>query len=167
MRRKTITSTGAVGPPPGAPHTLLSVEDLSVRFNTEDGVVQAVSNVSFAIKPREVFCIVGESGSGKTVTAMSILGLLPTPPAEIIGGKIMWAGEDLLVAPPDRLRKVRGGEIGMIFQDPLTALNPVHSVGSQIIEVLRAHGNLNRKEARAQAIEALDLVGIPQARTRV
>src|SRR4051794_41781196 len=124
MRRKTITSTGAVGPPPGAPHTLLSVEDLSVRFNTEDGVVQAVSNVSFSIKPREVFCIVGESGSGKTVTAMSILGLLPRPPAEITGGKIMWAGEDLLVAQPHPLRQGRGGEIGVNFPDPPPPPNP-------------------------------------------
>ena len=166
--RKTITSTGSVGHAPPPPKTLLSVEDLTVVFNTEDGVVKAVSNVSFAIRPREVFCVVGESGSGKTVTAMSILGLLPVPPAKVLGGRILWKDdEDLLAVTPDRLRQVRGGEIGMIFQDPLTALNPVHTVGSQISEVLRAHRDLTRKEARQQSIDALDLVGIPQAARRV
>jgi oligopeptide/dipeptide ABC transporter ATP-binding protein len=168
ISRKSVVSTGSVGHEPAPPATLLSVEDLTVVFDTEDGLVKAVTGLSFAIRPREVFCVVGESGSGKTVTAMSILGLLPRPPAKVLGGRILWReAEDLLAVGPERLRQVRGGEIGMIFQDPLTALNPVHTVGSQIGEVLRAHRDVTRKEARQQAIEALDLVGIPQPSTRV
>jgi oligopeptide transport system ATP-binding protein len=146
---------------------LLSVSDLEVRFNTEDGVVQAVSGISFDIARGQVFAIVGESGSGKSVTAMSILGLLPTPPAEVTNGSIMWQGEDLLGVSPERMREVRGGEIAMIFQDPLTALNPVHTVGRQIGEMVRIHRSASKAEARARAIETLELVGIPQPDKRV
>ncbi len=146
---------------------LLTVEDLRVRFNTEDGVVQAVNGVSFTIDRGEVFAVVGESGSGKTVTAMSILGLLPMPPAEIAAGRVLWKDEDLLAATPERRRQVRGGEIAMIFQDPLTALNPVHTVGRQIGEMVRIHRGYSRKQARAHAIEMLGLVGIPNPAARV
>ena len=146
---------------------LLSVQDLHVRFETEDGVVQAVNGLSFDIHRGEVFAIVGESGSGKSVTAMSILGLLPSPPAVVDGGAILWREDDLLSVNQQRLRQIRGGEIAMIFQDPLTALNPVHSIGRQIGEVMRIHRGMSKKQARAHAIEMLELVGIPQAATRV
>jgi len=146
---------------------LLSVKDLEVRFNTEDGVVRAVTGISFDISRGQVFAVVGESGSGKSVTAMSILGLLPTPPAEVTGGSIEWQGEDLLGVSQERIREVRGGEIAMIFQDPLTALNPVHTVGRQIGEMVRVHRNATKAQARARAIETLELVGIPQPDDRV
>ncbi len=146
---------------------LLRVRDLAVQFNTEDGAVKAVNGVSFDVFAGQVFAIVGESGSGKSVTAMSILRLLPTPPAEITSGSIIWQGEDLLKVREDRLRQVRGGEIAMIFQDPLSALNPVLTVGRQVGEMAEIHLGMNRKGARAHAIEMLDLVGIPQPATRV
>jgi oligopeptide/dipeptide ABC transporter ATP-binding protein len=146
---------------------LLSVDDLAIRFKTEDGVVQAVNGVTFDIKRGDVFSVVGESGSGKSVTAMSILGLLPTPPAEVYRGRIMWRGENLLEASPERMMEVRGGEIAMIFQDPLTALNPVLTVGRQVGEMVRVHEGLNKKQARAKAVEMLGLVGIPQPERRV
>ena len=144
---------------------LLSVEDLAVSFNTPDGEVKAVNGVTFAVDRGDIFAIVGESGSGKSVTAMSILGLLPT--AEIKSGRILWQGENLLAAPDSRMREVRGGEIAMIFQDPLTALNPVHTVGRQIGEMVRVHQDMNKKQALAHAVEMLDLVGIPQPDRRV
>ncbi|MGZ4757892.1 MAG: ABC transporter ATP-binding protein [Acidimicrobiales bacterium] len=147
--------------------TLLSVDDLAIRFKTEDGLVQAVNGVTFDIERGEVFSVVGESGSGKSVTAMSILGLLPTPPADIYRGSIIWRGENLLEASPERMQEVRGGEIAMIFQDPLTALNPVLTVGRQVGEMVQVHEGLSKKDARAKAIEMLDLVGIPQPESRV
>src|SRR6185295_6558881 len=119
------------------------------------------------IERGEVFSVVGESGSGKSVTAMSILGLLPTPPADVYRGSILWRGENLLEASPERMQEVRGGEIAMIFQDPLTALNPVLTVGRQVGEMMQVHQGLNKKDARVKAIEMLDLVGIPQPERRV
>jgi oligopeptide/dipeptide ABC transporter ATP-binding protein len=145
--------------------TLLSVRDLRVRFNTDDGVVKAVDGVSFDVQRGEVFAIVGESGSGKSVTAMTLLGLIPN--AIVEGGEALWKGNDLLTAPPEEIRRIRGGEIAVIFQDPLTALNPVHKIGRQIGEMVRIHHNASKKEARERAIELLDLVGIPRAGTRV
>jgi oligopeptide/dipeptide ABC transporter ATP-binding protein len=150
---------------PGAPReVLLSVRDLHASFETDDGVVRAVDGVSFDVHRGEVFSIVGESGSGKSVTAMSILGLLPTLKVE--SGEILWKGRDLLTVSEEERRKVRGGEIAMIFQDPLTALNPVHTVGRQIGEMARIHEGLDRKAAFERAVEMLDLVGIPEARKR-
>ena len=146
---------------------LLSVRDLEVGFKTPDGEVHAVNGVTFDVDRGDVVAIVGESGSGKTVTAMSILGLLPTPPAVIKSGQILWKGEDLLTIAPARMREVRGGEIAMIFQDPLTALNPVHTIGRQIGEMVRIHRGMNKRQARAHAVEMLTLVGIPQADRRV
>ncbi|MGH9276379.1 MAG: ABC transporter ATP-binding protein [Acidimicrobiales bacterium] len=143
---------------------LLSVRDLRAGFTTEDGYVSAVDEVSFDVHRGEVFAIVGESGSGKSVTAMTILGLIPT--VEIAGGEIVWKGQDLLTTSEEERRKVRGGEIAMIFQDPLTALNPVHTVGRQIGEMARIHEGLSKKDALERAIEMLDLVGIPEARKR-
>jgi len=146
---------------------LLSVQNLSTTFHTDDGEVRAVDGVSFEINRGEVFAVVGESGSGKSVTAMSILGLLPQPPAHIEGDGIFWKGRDLLGVDEADLRSIRGGEIAIIFQDPLTALNPVQPVGRQIGEMVRIHEKASRKAARARAIETLDLVGIPQPDKRV
>jgi oligopeptide/dipeptide ABC transporter ATP-binding protein len=143
---------------------LLSVDDLHAGFDTDDGRVHAVDGVSFDVHRGEVFAIVGESGSGKSVTAMTILGLIPT--VDVTAGQILWKGRDLLGLPEDEMRKVRGGEIAMIFQDPLTALNPVHTVGRQIGEMARIHEGVGKKEAFERAIEMLDLVGIPEARKR-
>ncbi len=144
---------------------LLEVADLAVTFRTDDGPVQAVRGVDFSVDPGKVLAIVGESGSGKSVTAMSILGLLP--PSATVTGRVNWRGEDLLAAKPGRLREVRGAEIAMIFQDPLTALNPVYRVGRQIVEMIQAHERVSKSEARKRAIEMLDLVGIPQPEKRV
>ena len=153
---------------PGRPdEVVLSVEDLRVRFDTPGGEVKAVDGVSFDVRAGEVFAVIGESGSGKSVTAMSILGLLPVPPARIASGRVMWGGTDLLTADEEQLRQVRGNEISMIFQDPLTALNPVHTVGRQIGETVRVHRGMNKKEARAHAIDMLGLVGIPKPAERV
>jgi oligopeptide/dipeptide ABC transporter ATP-binding protein len=143
---------------------LLSVRDLHAVFETDDGVVHAVDGVSFDIARGEVFAIVGESGSGKSVTAMTILGLLPT--IKIEGGEILWKGVDLLTLPEDERRKIRGREIAMIFQDPLTALNPVHTVGRQIGEMARIHEGLKKDKAMERAVEMLELVGIPEPRKR-
>ncbi|MGE3620931.1 MAG: ABC transporter ATP-binding protein [Acidimicrobiia bacterium] len=144
--------------------TLISVRDLRAYFDTDDGVVRAVDGVSFEIHRGEVFAIVGESGSGKSVTAMTIMGLLPT--IRIESGEIVWRGRDLLAASDEERRQIRGGEIAMIFQDPLTALNPVHTVGRQIGEMARTHEGLDRRKAMARAIEMLDLVGIPEPAKR-
>ena len=145
---------------------LLSVRDLATVFNTEIGVLHAVDGVSFDVRSGEVFAIVGESGSGKTVTALSILGLIPEPAGQITSGEILYRGEDLVRMDDDRRRNIRGDRIAMIFQDPLTSLNPVHRVGEQITEVIRAHRNLTHAQATARMIELLDLVGIPNAKER-
>jgi oligopeptide/dipeptide ABC transporter ATP-binding protein len=145
--------------------TLLSVRELRVRFDTADGVVNAVDGVSFDVHRGEVFAIVGESGSGKSVTAMTLLGLIPN--ARVESGEALWGDTDLLQARPEEMRRIRGGEIAVIFQDPLTALNPVHKVGRQIGEMVRIHRDASRKEARERAIDLLDLVGIPQPDRRV
>jgi oligopeptide transport system ATP-binding protein len=151
----------------GDDRVLLSVRDLHTTFKTDDGDVRAVDGVSFEVRRGEVFAIVGESGSGKSVTAMSILTLLPQPPAVIEADAVDWKGEDLLAAGEKRMRSIRGGEIAMIFQDPLTALNPVHTVGKQIGEMVRIHEGGSKKEARERAIEMLGLVGIPNPAQRV
>jgi oligopeptide/dipeptide ABC transporter ATP-binding protein len=144
---------------------LLEVRDLTIGFKTEDGVVQAVRGVDLAVSAGEVVAIVGESGSGKSVTAMSFLQLLP--PSATIEGAVGWAGEELLAASESRMQQVRGDEIAMIFQDPLSALNPVYKVGRQIGEMVLAHRKVSKRQARERAIEMLDLVGIPQADRRV
>jgi oligopeptide transport system ATP-binding protein len=146
---------------------LLSVRDLHTTFKTDEGDVRAVDGISFDISRGEVFAVVGESGSGKSVTAMTIMGLIPSPPAVIEGDGIFWKGTNLLEQSGDSVRKVRGKEIAMIFQDPLTALNPVHTIGRQIGEMARLHENLNRKDARERSIEMLRLVGIPEPSKRI
>ncbi|HET6954345.1 MAG TPA: ABC transporter ATP-binding protein [Acidimicrobiales bacterium] len=153
-----------VRPSPLVTDTLLSVRNLRAGFTTDDGFVRAVDGVSFDIDRGDVLAIVGESGSGKSVTAMAILGLQPT--LEVAEGEIIWKGRDLLTLPEDERRAVRGKEIAMIFQDPLTALNPVHTVGRQIGEMARIHEGADKRRARERAVEMLDLVGIPEARKR-
>jgi peptide/nickel transport system ATP-binding protein len=144
---------------------LLEVKDLRVHFPTEDGLVKAVDGVSYTIRQGETLGIVGESGSGKSVSFLTVMGLITKSQARI-EGEILFRGQDLLKLPPDELRHIRGDEISMIFQDPLTALNPVHRVGGQIAEVFLAHRNVSRKEAMDEAIQLLELVGIPKPADR-
>jgi peptide/nickel transport system ATP-binding protein/oligopeptide transport system ATP-binding protein len=145
---------------PGAP--VLQVDRLSAEFVTEAGIVRAVDDVSFAVEPGEVFAIVGESGCGKSTIALAILDLLPKPAGRIAGGRVLYRGEDLAAAAAERVRAIRGDRIAMIFQDPLTALNPTHRVGDQIAEVFRAHRDMTDKDAWERAIELLATVGIPR-----
>ncbi|HEU0220978.1 MAG TPA: ABC transporter ATP-binding protein [Paracoccaceae bacterium] len=146
---------------------VLEVRDLRTVFTTQDGEIHAVNGVSFELKPGELLGVVGESGSGKSVTMMSLLKLLPMPPARIVSGSVRLEGRDLLALDADELREVRGGEIGFVFQDPMTSLNPVFPVGFQIMEPLRAHLGLSREAARQRAAELLSLVGIPKAADRL
>jgi len=144
---------------------LLEVNNLNVRFPTEDGSVYAVRDVSFTVDSGEILGIVGESGSGKSVTNLAIMGLLPRSTS--IDGSINYDGNELVDLPRKRQTVFRGDEIGMIFQDPMTSLNPVYTVGWQISEAVRAHGKVSKAQAAARAVELLDLVGIPQASERV
>ena len=145
---------------------LLTVDDLEVTFRTEDGLVHAVDGVSFALKPGEVLAIVGESGSGKSVTSMTLMGLTRSPNARF-GGSAKLRGQELITASDDELRRVRGKEIAMIFQDPMTSLNPVHRIGAQIVEQIQAHEHVSDAEARDRVVALLERVGIPRARERV
>src|ERR687883_454990 len=146
--------------------TVLSVRDLRTSFETPAGTVRAVDGLSFDVLAGEVFAIVGESGSGKSVTALSILDLVPKPHGRIVEGEILFKGRDLRTLSRDEMRELRGNRIAIIFQDPLTALNPVFTVGFQIAEVFRAHLGLGKREAADRAVGLLELVGIPQPRQR-
>lgn len=146
---------------------LLEVRDLRTYFHTQDGIVKAVDGVSFYVNRGETLGIVGESGCGKSVTSLSIMRLIPSPPGKIVGGQILFDGEDLLQASEEEMRRIRGNRIAMIFQDPMTSLNPVLTVGRQITESLELHLKLSKKEARDRAIELLDMVGIPSASKRL
>ncbi len=146
---------------------LLSVKNLQTNFYTPDGVVKAVNNVSFDIKAGEAIGIVGESGSGKSVTCLSLMQLIPNPPGEIVGGEAWFGDQDLLKLTPQEMEKLRGNQISMIFQDPMTSLNPFLKISRQLTEVLETHQGMNSKEALSKSIEMLDLVGIPSAAKRV
>jgi oligopeptide/dipeptide ABC transporter ATP-binding protein len=146
---------------------LLEVRDLRTHFHTDDGVVRAVDGVSFRIDPGETLAVVGESGSGKSVTSLSILRLVPEPPGRIVGGSVRFRGRDLIGLPAEAMRAVRGKEISMIFQEPMTSLNPVYTCGEQILEGIMLHEKVGRAEARARAIAMLRLVGIPSPEQRV
>jgi peptide/nickel transport system ATP-binding protein len=145
---------------------LLEVRDLAVAFATEEGVVQAVDGVSFDLAPGEVLAVVGESGSGKSVTAMTLMGLTRSPNASF-DGSVSYRGSELLDASDEELQKVRGAEIAMIFQDPMTSLNPVMKIGDQIVEQIQAHEKVSDAAGRERVIELLERVGIPRARDRV
>jgi len=146
---------------------VLEVKDLETHFVTDDGVVKAVDGVSFDVRPGETLGIVGESGCGKSVTSLSILRLIPSPPGRIAGGSIKFNGQELLTLPDAAMRKIRGNEISMIFQEPMTSLNPVYTCGDQIMEAVILHQKVGRREARTRAIEMLRLVGIPSPEQRV
>jgi peptide/nickel transport system ATP-binding protein len=149
-----------------AAEPLLRVEDLRVEFPTEDGVVHAVDGISYEVASASTLGIVGESGSGKTVSSLTTLGLTRTQGARITG-RILFEGRDLLRLSEEELREIRGNEIAMIFQDPLSALHPFYRVGAQLIEAVRAHQDVSKARARARAVELLDLVGIPDPGKRV
>ena len=146
---------------------VLEVRGLKTVFRTRGGEIHAVNSVSFHLNRGEVLGVVGESGSGKSVTMMSLIGLLPSPPAEIRDGAVLLGERDLLKIPPDELRHVRGAKVGFVFQDPMTSLNPVFTVGMQIMEPLREHMGMTKAQAEARAVELLELVGIPDAHSRL
>ncbi|MCB1453859.1 MAG: ABC transporter ATP-binding protein [Rhizobiaceae bacterium] len=146
---------------------VLEVRDLKTIFHTQDGEVHAVNGVSFHVEEGELLAVVGESGSGKSVTMMSLLQLLPMPPAEVTAGTAMFQNRDLVRLSPSEIRDIRGARIGFIFQDPMTSLNPVFTVGFQIMEPLRKHMGLSKAQAAKRAAELLELVGIPSAADRL
>ncbi len=146
---------------------LLQVKDLKTQFFTQDGVVNAVNGVSFDLYEEETLGIVGESGSGKSVTALSIMGLIPQPPGKITAGEVLFKGENLIGMAEDRMRKIRGKEIAMIFQDPMTSLNPVLKISRQIGESLQLHMGMDNAAARKRTVDLLKLVGIPSAADRL
>ncbi|WP_066947397.1 ABC transporter ATP-binding protein [Streptomyces lushanensis] len=145
---------------------LLDVRDLRVEFRTRDGVARAVNGVSYAVDAGETLAVLGESGSGKSVAAQAVMGILDTPPGRITGGEVLFRGRDLLRLKEERRRRIRGAEMAMIFQDALSALNPVLDVGSQLGEMFVVHRGMSRGQARARAVELMDRVGIPAARER-
>jgi len=143
---------------------LLDIRDLSVHFKTPEGIGRAVSSVDLSISPGETLGLVGESGCGKSVTALAVVGLVPSPPGRVVGGRVLFEGQDLLQAPPETLRRIRGRKIGMIFQEPMTALNPVLTIGRQMVEPLTTHLGISKETARKKAVRWLDRVRIPSAR---
>ena len=147
--------------------SLLEVRNLTTAFQTERGEITAVEDVSFDLDAGEILGIVGESGSGKSVTALTIMGLLPRPPARVVGGSIRFAGEELTTMPEKRLEGIRGSGISMVFQEPMTSLNPVFSIGEQMMETLRAHERLSSRDQFSRAVSMLDKVGIPSAARRM
>jgi len=146
---------------------LLEVSDLKTYFFTDDGVVKAVDGVSFSIDEGETFGLVGESGCGKSVTALSIIKLIPDPPGKIIGGEVRLEGEDLLKKSEKEMQKIRGNKISMIFQEPMTSLDPVFTIGSELIETIQLHQGVEKEEAEKKAIEMLRVVGIPEPEKRM
>jgi len=164
---ETRTEAGPRAGAPASVQPVLEVRDLRTHFFTDDGVVKAVNGVSFQVFPGETIGVVGESGCGKSVTALSILRLIPSPPGKIVGGQILYKGKDLVTASEPEMRKIRGNDISMIFQEPMTSLNPVYTCGDQIMEAIRLHQGVSKREARSRAIEMLKLVGIPLPEQRV
>src|SRR6476646_9745412 len=146
---------------------LLEINGLKTYFDTDDGTVRAVDGVDLAIDRGETLGVVGESGCGKTVTAMTVLKLIQMPPGRIVEGSVMWQGHDLVPLDAEEMRKIRSKEIAIIFQEPMTSLNPVYTVGQQIAETIRQHEGMNRREAMDRAVEMLRLVNIPTPERRV
>ena len=146
---------------------ILRIDDLSVEFSTTRGLVRAVQNVSYDVRPGELVAIVGESGSGKSVSALAVMGLLPPKTTRIPNGRVMFNGQDLLTRTKSQMQRIRGREIGMIFQEPMTSLNPVLSIGDQLTEPLRIHLGMDKAAQHARAVELLGLVGISDAERRL
>lgn len=146
---------------------ILQVRDLQTHFKTDDGIVKAVDGVSFDLHKGETLGIVGESGSGKSVTNLSLMRLIASPPGRIVGGEVLFHDEDLLKVSDNRMREIRGNKISMIFQDPMTSLNPFLKVSTQLEETIRLHQGLSKRSARAQAVEMLSMVGIPKPEQRI
>ena len=146
---------------------LLDIRGLRTQFFTDDGLARAVDGVSYSLEKGETVGVVGESGCGKSVTALSVLRLIPDPPGKIVDGEIIFEDTNLLELSPAQMRRIRGNDISMIFQEPMTSLNPVFTIGNQITEAVRLHQGLNKKDALAKAVEALKLVGIPVPERRV
>jgi len=142
---------------------VLEVKQLSTVFFTDDGVIPAVDKVSFHIHQGEILGVVGESGCGKSVTSLSIMGLVPNPPGKVVSGEILLNGEDLTKVTEKRMRQVRGNDVAMIFQEPMTSLNPVYTIGNQLMEAIRLHQKMDKKQARKRAIEMMKNVGLPRA----
>ncbi|MBU3092452.1 ABC transporter ATP-binding protein [Clostridium sp. CF011] len=142
---------------------LVEIKNLKTYFYTEDGIVKAVDDVSFNIRKGEIIGVVGESGCGKSVTAMSIMRLIPSPPGKIVGGEILFEDKNILELKGDEIRKIRGNDIAVIFQEPMTSLNPIFTIGYQIEEVIMLHQKLNKAKAREKAVDMLKLVGVPRA----
>ncbi|MSP03172.1 MAG: ABC transporter ATP-binding protein [Acetobacteraceae bacterium] len=147
--------------------SLLSVANLTTIFQTGSGEAAAIENVSFDLQEGEILGIVGESGSGKSVTALTIMGLLPTPPARVASGSVVFQGQDLLRLPEAAMRRIRGPGIAMVFQEPMTSLNPVFTIGEQVMETIRAHERLSQRAVFARAVEMLEKVGIPSPAARM
>lgn len=167
-KTKTVdTSQDLKNQPVPEGHHLLEVDDLKMYFHTEDGVVRAVDGVSYTLDRGETLGVVGESGSGKSVTHMTMMGLIPMPPGKIEGGSVLYRGHDLLNMPEAQMQHVRGNDIAMIFQDPMTSLNPVYKIGKQVGEGLRLHRGYSKEQALKRAVELLDAVGIPEPEKRV
>ena len=146
---------------------VLEVNDLKTHFFTREGVVQAVDGISFSLEKGKTLGIVGESGCGKSVTALSIMGLIPKPPAKIVGGEVLFDGKDLTKLSEGEMQHIRGNEVAMIFQDPMTSLNPTLKIGTQITETILAHRDVSKQEARKRAVDLLKEVGIPRAAERL
>jgi oligopeptide transport system ATP-binding protein len=146
---------------------VIEIKDLKTHFFTRDGVVKAVDGISYEIAEGEVVGIVGESGCGKSVSALSVMRLVADPPGRIVGGEIIFEGEDLLAMDDAEMRNIRGNRIGMVFQEPMTSLNPVLTIGRQLTETIELHQNMGNEQALVRAAELLSLVGIPDARTRL
>ncbi|MCM3117658.1 ABC transporter ATP-binding protein [Neobacillus sp. MER 74] len=142
---------------------VLEVKNLTTSFFTDEGTIPAVDNISFHINKGEILGVVGESGCGKSVTSLSIMGLVPNPPGKIVSGEILLNGEDLTKLPKKRMRQIRGNDVAMIFQEPMTSLNPVYTIGNQLVEAVRLHQKVDKKQARNRAIEIMKLVGLPRA----
>jgi oligopeptide transport system ATP-binding protein len=149
------------------PDLLLDIRGLETQFKTPDGMIHAVNGVSFGLKEGETLGVVGESGCGKSVTMLSVLGLIPSPPGKILAGEAFFFGQDLLKMTKDEIRHVRGAQISMVFQDPMTSLNPVLTVGHQLEEPLMLHVGMSRTQARDRAAELLGMVGIPRPKDRL
>ncbi len=146
---------------------LLQIKELETHFFTSEGVVRAVNGVSYDVQPGETLGLVGESGSGKSVSALSLMRLIPNPPGKIVGGEVVFDGESLLDVDDARMREIRGNDIAMVFQEPMTSLNPVLTIGRQLTEALELHLGLKRRDAESRAVELLHLVGIPAAEERL